>query len=290
MSSFYYASQKMQSVIAHLKSLGLVITLTNGKRGRDGLCEFEHGQFLKFSRDETVDVLDCSDFNRMRATIRHSFNSLSLHDIKDFVEDHSRHTTEWLDVHKAIVQIAIAHGSSLTSEDRSLVLHGNFPRIGYLEGGVVIHGNVDVLEGRISNFLTIHGNVDSLGVGPFWAQNHVSGDSECNLTIYGDVVGYKTGINNPLLTINIYGNVTNPNAFLYHGSVFKAMRIHGSLNTKKSILPGFYKGDLHIFGKAPYLVDYLKNGYMGSSASMDGEGYVWLNEVPVLINGKPHLS
>ncbi|HZP55807.1 MAG TPA: hypothetical protein VFB03_03505 [Candidatus Saccharimonadales bacterium] len=292
MRSFYYASQKMQSVIAYLKAHGLVTTLTNGDPRDSGLYQFLHLRDNVMthvhSRDDTVDVLNCSDFNRMRAAISAVFQSTkaTLQDVVGFVEEQAHHTTEWLDLHAAIIQLAIAHASTMTNSQQPLVLHGNFARIGYLEGNVIVRGNVEVIEGRISNFLTIHGNVVSLGVGPFWAQSPVEGQNECKLTIYGDVDGYKTGINNPLLTINIYGRVTNPHAFLYRGCVFKSMTIYGRLETKTSILPGFFSGKLFVNGDAPHLQEYLKTGYRGSSASIDGHGNVWLNNVPLLADGR----
>jgi hypothetical protein len=192
-----------------------------------------------------------------------------------FCEDHAANKNALeCRSHMMVIQLAIAHATSLNHTENPLRLKGNFSYVGRLEGSLIIDGNVGVIEGNFSSSLTVNGDVESLGVEGLLEHRPMSdGGQDVRLVITGNLGGYKTHINNPNMTIEIGGNVTTKGAFLYRTNIFKRMVIQGDVLAEDSICPGFYAGELQINGKADHLSYYLnvrrpenQGGYRNSSA------------------------
>ena len=260
-----YESATMKMIISVLVQKGLAV-VSHGKSYGDAniyyhsMHEAENVISSFVETTETAPVMRGIEYEQAYKAIISQLGS-DLKDVVSFCEDHgaNRNCLEHA-IHKMIVQVAIAYATYLNKELRGILrVKGSFGLVGRIYSPLVIDGDVDTIEGNVAPYLRITGNVRNLGVGPFWAENPVTGESGL-LVIKGDLKGYKTSINNPDLEIEIGGNVTTKSAFLYRTNIFRKMTIHGDVLTETAICPGFYQGTLVIKGEAPYLADYLRPG------------------------------
>lgn len=302
----YFRGEKMQGLVDFLKARGLVKRLTNGKPchwADSSRYEFKvtgRGEYeqTEYARDPEVDVLMSYDLNVVRPAVMEYARALikqetcgSWHNISSILRDHvQKNPGHDLDLHEKLVAILLSVGSELAEEDEYIcpfIADGNYARIGDLRGPVYVTGNVRDIGGRLGPKLVIGGDVESISYGMFRGDCSEPITEESYVLIHGNVKGYKTGIRNPNLTIEIRGSVLNPTgAFIYQGSDFKRMIVHGDLLSPQSVCPGLMSGTLEIHGHAPFLVDYLKKGHKNTSAASYGHGNVILQGKYVLKDGK----
>lgn len=302
----YHRDEKMQELVDFLKAKSLVKRLTGGKAyhsagqscykfkvtGRSSYDETE------YSRDPEVDVLWSDDFSVLRSAVAEFVTVMLKHEtcgdwhtVSSMIERHVRKNPgDDLDLHEKLIAILISIGSELALEkDYScpFIAVGNYAFVCDLRGPTYITGNVDSIGGNLGPKLVIGGNVRSIDYGMFRGDCSKPITDESYVMIQGNVNGYKTGIRNPNLTIEIMGSVLNPfGAFLYRGCMFKRMIVHGNLLSPQSVCPGFMSGTLEIRGQAPFLVDYLKRGHSNSTAASGGHGNIILQDKYVLKDGE----
>ena len=302
----YFRDEKMQELVDFLKAKGLVKRLVDGEpcHGADhSRYEFKVvgrgcGNETEYARDPEVDVLLSHDFNVLRvavseyasAMISNSF-SKSWHAVSYMIENHIRKNSgDDTDLHEKLVSILFSIGSELATKYEYIcpfIAKGDYSNVSDLRGPTYITGSVREIGGRLGPKLIIGGNVESIGYGFFRGDFSKPLNEESYVMIHGNVNGYKTGISNPNMTIEIKGSVLNPNgAFLYQGCNFKRMIVHGDLLSPQSVCPGFMSGTLEIHGHAPFLVDYLKKGHSNTSAASGGHGNIILQGKYVLKDGE----
>jgi len=274
-----YESAMMKQILAVLVEKGFATTL-EGEPCSDGSYFFSYKDPIAHVHYHPSDpfspavLIYGANYLKVRKVVGELLGN-NLGSVVAFCEDHATNKNSLeCRSHMMVVQIAIAHATSLNHSGNPLRLKGNFSYVARLEGSLIVDGNVGVIQGNFSSSLTVNGNVEKLGVEGLLENGPVSdGGRDVRLVITGNLGGYKTHINNPNMTIEIGGNVTTKGAFLYKTNIFKRMVIQGDVLTEDSICPGFYAGDLQINGKADHLNYYLnvrlpenQGGYRNSSA------------------------
>lgn len=289
--SYYYVSYKMKVVVEILIGAGVAREHTATKEPNDrGLYSFElrerNWSWTEYSREPELVTLGHSSYEKVKPVITAALDGMSPEEIVEFVEDHARNRggLEELPIHSCVVEVALACALERKIDD-GIVVNGNFNLIGRLpHGRLTVNGNVETIEGSTGQLLTVNGNVRRLGCGPFWSPNPVLGEVG-KIVINGNLDGYKTGIENPDLNIEVIGDVTTLGAFLYRSCVFKSLVIRGNLLTENSICPGFFAGEMTVLGNAPHLEKYIRGDFRKSSGYRSGRGNIRVGDRWLLRNG-----